>query len=146
MSKRNSKKSEQVSSGVVATGSGSEVVADGLGEILAAQSKEALEGLRTKLRLAKLAKKDNAFYEKYPHVVRDSIRQATEEERGQGLGVHGRVCLVTLTDGSTRLVATQDAFQVRTAKKPKGVARTQATIARLQAELAEMGASEEIAS
>jgi hypothetical protein len=127
------------------SGAGSEVIVSGLGEILATQSKEALEALRAQLRTAKQAKKDEAFYTKYPHVVRGSLQLVPAGEVIEGLVSKGRVCRVTLDDGSTRLVNTQDAFQVKSAPKPKGVARAQAQIARLQAQLAEM-ASEEVAS
>jgi hypothetical protein len=78
-------------------------------------SKEVVERLNKPFITAKADKqeaKDTAFYKKYPHVVPGSVRNSTPEDAKVLKHVHKRVCLVLCKCGKTRLVNTQDAFQV----------------------------------
>lgn len=55
------------------------------------------------------------WYAKHAHVVKDSIRDASSEDR-KALGgkTHGKVCTIKCVDsGEERVINTQDAFQVR---------------------------------
>ena len=66
----------------------------------------------TQAKANKQAAADAAFYKKYPHVVPGSIQLSTLEHAKVLKHVHKRVCLILCKCGKTRLVNTQDAFQV----------------------------------
>lgn len=55
------------------------------------------------------------WYAKYPHVVKDSVRDPTAKDRKLlGSRCHGKVCTIKCVDtGKERVINTQDAFQVK---------------------------------
>lgn len=57
----------------------------------------------------------STFYKKYPHVVKDSIKEVTPGSTVGGIkAVHGRICKIKCKkDGKTRTINVQDAFQVK---------------------------------
>ena len=55
-----------------------------------------------------------AFYKKYPHVVRDSVLEVPPDQEFQGVKSHGRVCQVKCAEcAATRTVNVQDVWQVK---------------------------------
>ncbi len=56
-----------------------------------------------------------AFYKKYSHVVKDSVKEVTPGSTISGVkAVHGRICKIKCKkDSKTRTINVQDAFQVK---------------------------------
>jgi len=55
------------------------------------------------------------WYTKYPHVVKDSVREPTADDKKLlGAKCHGMVCTIKCVDSAEeRVINTQDAFQVK---------------------------------
>ena len=109
-------------------------------EVTPSPTVEERAAAKEERRVAKELAKAEAFYAKYPHVVRGSFRESTPEDMAVLKNVHGYVCLIQCECGNTRLINTQDAFQVHKCLAcAKG---TKAKIAKLEAALAEARAAE----
>lgn len=102
-------------------------------------SKSGTKKKRTRKSSAKKVKSskkkfdEDAFYKKYPHVVKGSVKEVKPGTEVGGItAVHGRICKIKCQEsGKLRTINVQDAFQVKfSAEVQKKKARQRAAARR----------------